>query len=233
MVYNILVWYFLRQKTRFFPFAQFEEWSISAMTPLSMDKPLDRRQKKTRMAIQNALLVLMRDKPIDKITVSELAIAADVNRKTFYNHYRSIADVRSELEQQHIDHFLSFIREAPTAQLRAEPNYFIEHLVTVMASNMERTRLIFDSGEQYYLAEQFKLCALPTLEEITLTRAKHPEYLPYVVDYMVNGLVHLLENWVNSTNPAAPHEFAEITVNLIRSSCGILELYYTASNHDE
>lgn len=193
------------------------------MTPVSPDKPLDRRQKKTRMAIQNALLTLMRDKPLERITVSELAAVADVNRKTFYNHYRSLLDVRKELEQQHIHRFLSFIREAPTSQLRAEPTYFIEHLVTLMAENMERTRLIFDSGEQLYLAQQFKDCALPALSEVAGSRSKHPEYLPYVSDYMVNGLVFLLEQWVHSEAPIAPKEFAEIAVRLIRSSCMVME----------
>ncbi len=66
----------------------------NAQTP----KPLDRRQKKTRQAIQNALLTLMREKPMNKITVSELAATADVNRKTFYNHYSNIQEVRDELE---------------------------------------------------------------------------------------------------------------------------------------
>lgn len=197
------------------------------MTPVSPDKPLDRRQKKTRLAIQNALLVLMRDKPIDKITVSELAAKADVNRKTFYNHYRSLTEVRKELEQQHIDRIMSFIRNAPTAQLRAEPTFFIIHLVTDMAEHMERTKLLFDSDEQFYLAEQFKQCALPALSEVASTNSKHPEYLPYVIDFMVNGLVCLLENWVRDTNPVSPQEFADIAVKLIRASCAILEFNST------
>ncbi|MCD8146392.1 MAG: TetR/AcrR family transcriptional regulator [Clostridiales bacterium] len=66
-----------------------------AQTP----KPLDRRQRKTRQAIQNALLSLMKEKPLSKITVSELAATADVNRKTFYNHYSNIQEVRDELDQ--------------------------------------------------------------------------------------------------------------------------------------
>lgn len=193
------------------------------MTPVSPDKPLDRRQKKTRNAIQNALLVLMRDKPIEKITVSELAAAADVNRKTFYNHYRSLIDVRKELEQQHIDRIMSFIREAPSAQLRAEPTFFIQRLVQDMAEHPERTRLIFDSGEQFYLAEQFKKVALPALSEVAVGHSKHPEYLPYVVDFMVNGLVCLLENWVRSTAPASAEDFALLAVKLIRASCTIME----------
>lgn len=193
------------------------------MSPISSDKPLDRRQKKTRFAIQNALLTLMQDKPIERITVTELAAAADVDRKTFYNHYRSLSDVRTELEAQHVSQLLEFIQDAPNEELRADPNFFIEKLVTAISENMDRTKLIFDSGEHYLLAQQFSLCAEPVLTEVAFSCSKHPEYLPYVSDYMVNGLVHLMENWIRSENPLSPKEFANIAVKLIRSSCSILE----------
>ena len=73
------------------------------------NKPLDRRQRKSREAIQNALLVLLRDKPLDSITISELAIKADVNRKTFYNNYHNIQEVRDELDNRYLDSVFSLI----------------------------------------------------------------------------------------------------------------------------
>ena len=50
----------------------------------------DRRVSKTRNAITNTLLKLMEEKPLSEITVSELTELADVNRKTFYNHYENM-----------------------------------------------------------------------------------------------------------------------------------------------
>ena len=44
----------------------------------------DRRIQKTKKAIYEALIDLMRKKKLSSITVTELSAAADINRKTFY-----------------------------------------------------------------------------------------------------------------------------------------------------
>ena len=66
----------------------------------SMEPNIDRRKRKTRIAIENALLELMQDKPISSISISELSEAADINRKTFYNNYDSIDDVIKGINQK-------------------------------------------------------------------------------------------------------------------------------------
>ena len=47
----------------------------------------DRRQRKTKIAVQNAFMRLMLEKDIAKITVKDVATLADINRSTFYLHY--------------------------------------------------------------------------------------------------------------------------------------------------
>ena len=42
--------------------------------------------------IRNALLTILKEKSIDKITVSDLTKTAMVNRSTFYSHYADKAD---------------------------------------------------------------------------------------------------------------------------------------------
>lgn len=46
--------------------------------------------KLTKKAIFNAFLELLRQKPLDKITVKEIIEEADVNRNTFYYHFEDI-----------------------------------------------------------------------------------------------------------------------------------------------
>ena len=58
----------------------------------------DRRVQKTRQAIQNAFVELITEKNYPEITVKEIADRANVNRKTFYNHYADINALVAELE---------------------------------------------------------------------------------------------------------------------------------------
>lgn len=58
----------------------------------------DKRVVRTKKAIKAALFKIMESKDISAITISELTAEANVNRRTFYTHYRNIADILSEIE---------------------------------------------------------------------------------------------------------------------------------------
>lgn len=53
----------------------------------------DLRVIKTRERIEAAMLELLRTKPLEKITVTELARVAMINKGTFYLHYQDIPDL--------------------------------------------------------------------------------------------------------------------------------------------
>ena len=55
-----------------------------------------------------ALISLLKKKPFEYITVSEICETAGVNRSTFYLHYETIADLLSETAQYLINDFLSY-----------------------------------------------------------------------------------------------------------------------------
>lgn len=187
------------------------------------DKQLDRRQKRTRQAIQTALLKLMRNKPLEKITVSELSLAADINRKTFYNHYSNIQEVRRELEAEYTELFLGFLDRVPQQKVWANPTAFIEQLLRDMDENPERTRLLFDSGEHYCLANRFLEIIMPELKQTALKRSRHPEYLNYVTEYMVNGFVALLNEWVNGERHMTTTEFSALVARLISGTVSMMD----------
>ena len=51
---------------------------------------MDIRVKKTKRAIQKTFIDLLREKPIEKITVKEIAERAEINKTTFYSHYETL-----------------------------------------------------------------------------------------------------------------------------------------------
>ena len=50
-------------------------------------KKEDRRVRYTKQAIRDGFLRLLAEKPIEKISVTEICREADINRGTFYAHY--------------------------------------------------------------------------------------------------------------------------------------------------
>jgi len=60
---------------------------------LSDNARVDRRVRRTRYAVPNALFELMLEKDYDDITVADIAERADIVRSTFYMHYADKEDV--------------------------------------------------------------------------------------------------------------------------------------------
>jgi AcrR family transcriptional regulator len=60
---------------------------------LSENDRVDRRVRRTRFAVPNALFELMLEKEYDDITVADIAERADIVRSTFYMHYAGKEDV--------------------------------------------------------------------------------------------------------------------------------------------
>lgn len=48
---------------------------------------MDVRVERTRRRLQDALLELARERPLDEVTIAEIATRAGVNRSSFYQHY--------------------------------------------------------------------------------------------------------------------------------------------------
>lgn len=68
------------------------------MTETTTRHDSDKRVIRTKKAIKAALFRIMEDKDISSITISELTQKANVNRRTFYTHYRNITDILNEIE---------------------------------------------------------------------------------------------------------------------------------------
>jgi len=56
-------------------------------------KPLDRRQRRTRKLLRDALMQLIVEKGFDSLSVQDIADRADVSRATFYLHFRDKEDL--------------------------------------------------------------------------------------------------------------------------------------------
>ncbi len=72
----------------------------------------DLRVIKTRRLIKNALIELMAEKEVSSITITELSEKALINRKTFYRHYTTVAEVVTEIENEILSEFAEALRNA-------------------------------------------------------------------------------------------------------------------------
>lgn len=66
----------------------------------------NRKIQYTKRSICDALVSLLKEKPLEKISVTEVCQRADVNRSSFYKHYLDIYDLMDKLEDESTKKFI-------------------------------------------------------------------------------------------------------------------------------
>jgi len=155
----------------------------------------DRRVRKTKKALFDALATLMQKKDLRSITVKELADKADVHRATFYTHYSDIYDLHQQMEASVISDIDAIISSS------SSPSQFLDEL----ADYVQENRLICgifqkDDGQEGFLN---RICRLLTDKYLLLTlQAKEnteiTEELRYLCTYNAYGCMAMINRWVSS-----------------------------------
>ena len=113
---------------------------------------MDLRVKKTRSSIINAFLQLRAKKQLERITVKELADLAEINKATFYLHYKDIYDLSEQLENDIFERAFNNIRHPNSS----EPRVFIREFVETFIANQSLIDIIFGDGRRNILADKFE-----------------------------------------------------------------------------
>ena len=155
----------------------------------------DRRILRTQNALKTNLLMLMKEQPIQKISVSRLCEKSDINRSTFYTYYSSPMDLLHSIEKD-ILHTLKedmeqFHKGNSVSQLMSS-------ITSYISSNRELIRLIFsDNGDPGFL-NQLTL----HLQEQTVAdwQRRYPscskESLTALHIFISRGCTGIIEQWI-------------------------------------
>lgn len=85
------------------------------MTVKNADKVLketvDKRARRTRGLIKQVFMAQLKEKPIERITVTELCRIADINRSTFYQYYGDVYMLLEEVEADFLEQADQVIEE--------------------------------------------------------------------------------------------------------------------------
>ncbi|MBO4818542.1 MAG: TetR/AcrR family transcriptional regulator [Firmicutes bacterium] len=164
----------------------------------------DRRVSKTRNAITNTLLKLMEEKPLSEITVSELTELADVNRKTFYNHYENMDSVIMELENNCSNWILSFVEDAPIEKFLNEPAAMYIEIAEGLQRHRDLLQLLYESGLYPRLSSKISVNLKNSIWEKTKEEFKE-EFQPkayLLLDFLNAGVVGIYDTMFNRENPS-------------------------------
>ena len=110
------------------------------------DEKFDRRVVRTKQQIRRALIELLAEKGESSIAVRELAQRANINRGTFYIHYKDIHDLVSQLMEEAIEKLVAVCKRHPPAQTPRASYPFLTDLFQTLQSDAPLFILLLGSS---------------------------------------------------------------------------------------
>lgn len=188
----------------------------------------DRRVKRTKKALYDALLILLKDKSINEITVTELTTLADVNRATFYFYYTDLIDMLQQIQNEAFESFKEVIQKATISVSTIEGfTEYAERLLAYCKENESLVRFIINNdinNQLYTYIRQLMLTNIPNTKEIF--GENNPA--KFISNYVINAMIGVCIDWMDDGMKIPPRDLAELCANVyINGSYKTKQLYAT------
>lgn len=179
-------------------------------------KPKDIRILRTERAIRDAFICLVGERGYAAVTVKDICERADVNRNTFYLHYRDKESLMKRLLECVIAEQAKPVADV-VSRFSAISEDMVEQTVRNLLAVMEREmpfyRILFTDdalcGYVRYLHR--------TARSMILAGASRP-VSPVALDYMISGFIGVVTEWVAhedvSIDAVAPQLARMVTADL-------------------
>ena len=137
----------------------------------------------------------------------------DLNRGTFYLHYKDIFDLVEQIETEMFEELQYIIDSHPAKEMNDEPLPLLEDIFNFLKENsIMATALISKNGDiafvnkLKYLIKEKCFCDW----EIFFNKNKNDDIFNYFYNYLVSGCIGLFETWLNNGLKETPNEMAII-----------------------
>lgn len=187
-------------------------------------KKEDRRVRRTKKMLTQALTKLMQEKQVKDITVKELTELADMNRGTFYLYYKDVYDMLDKLEENmfsSLDQILELQDnqgEDSTRQMLVELFHFVEE-------NQEMCKMLLSPhGDMQFLHRLNEVIREKCLNyHKSNGMASEDAQFEYRYSYVVFGCAGLIRMWVNRNCKENAEDLADLVCQLMRSARELAE----------
>ena len=163
----------------------------------------------TKQALSNALKELLEEKPFEKISISDICQRCQMNRKSFYYHFRDKYDLVNWIFDTE---FITLMQENEMDILSLDQSFderrqCIEIYCRYFYENRLFYRRVLAVEGQNSFVSHFREFMYPILR-IRITELLEQDDVPQMVyDFVVDGIACAIKRWLMDKNCAPVEEF--------------------------
>ena len=161
-----------------------------------------RSSLRSKRLIREALISMMKEKPFDKITITDIVRTADINRGTFYAHFRDIDEVLTSIRELAFSELKEAFVDMSPDLIIANPHPLFESFSEFLSKDKEYYRLILSVEEFRKSIMDFRFHIVEYLMKATAvqhfsTSPDTKSYLFGAFDFLISGIMTIYADALN------------------------------------
>jgi AcrR family transcriptional regulator len=154
---------------------------------------------RSRKLIRQAYVELIKEKDINKITVTDIVTKADINRGTFYAHYAGIHAISEQIENEMVSALFEFLDEFQNSRLIENPLPFLMNIAHFLEKDLEFYRLLIGSQRSANFLNKLKILFVDKIlsDEKKMSAIKNKGQFIVCVNLFAYGFIGLYYDWFN------------------------------------
>lgn len=189
-------------------------------------EPVDRRVRKTRRQLRECLITLLKEKKVQDITVRELTDMADLNRGTFYLHYKDVFDLLEKTEAELQEDFNQLVCKHDAVDLKQRPSVIFNEIYSLVYDNADLIEILLgENGDLNFVNRLKQLIREKCLKDwMEVFRSGNAAAFDAFFSFIVSGCIGLVQYWLQTGLKETPKQMAKLTEHIITKGIGVLEI---------
>ena len=156
-----------------------------------------RSAKRSRNLIRQAYTELLKEKDLNKITVTDIVNRADINRGTFYAHYPDVRGVTEEIENEFIDKMLNILSKFKYNKFFKNPTPLLLETSRFLEKDEKFYKILIQSNNsEIFLEKLKKIFSDHVLSDTDIPDdLKNTKTVKLRISYFAGGIVNVYKQW--------------------------------------
>ncbi|MDY3374164.1 MAG: TetR/AcrR family transcriptional regulator [Terrisporobacter othiniensis] len=173
----------------------------------------NRRILYTKKIIKESLIELLENRKIHQITVTDICKSANINRGTFYTHYKDAYDLLQSMEDELFNQILEYIEETPVEDYK---DVLLLKALELIKDNKELCKILFCHHMESNIMDRIIILANKADIDKLISSSKVDDvFLDYFIKYNVGGVFSVVQTWLENDLNESPEEIVAIINNII------------------
>ncbi|WP_312505458.1 TetR/AcrR family transcriptional regulator C-terminal domain-containing protein [Lysinibacillus sp.] len=162
----------------------------------------------TKQAIKKALILQVEEVGFERVTVKKLALAAQINRGTFYLHYADKYAVMEDLQQEllvELERYVKHVQPVDAFQT-LKMGQLYQPFINVIACIKEHApafrMLLGEQGSPGFTQKMKTIFGNHILDRLSVIReeVQDPEFQQYLQAFIASAILGVIQEWLDKGN---------------------------------